>query len=186
MMRGVFSGHASITKLFLFVVTAVLVLTAVPAFAHDMTIGASRWCFGTSSIIANIDLNSALIADIKGIIDGPYNLGASSEKQLQLVAADIIQPYINKRLSITVNDKEYPVKVSKLVRNENGLYTIWLNVDDIGFNKPVNAVKIDYRLLFDETNNSHLNLAYLYLSDAAPDAVQKVFDYSQPTAQISF
>jgi len=151
-----------------------------------MMIGASRWCFGKNNITGVIDINPSLLAAIKGVKEGHFSVDSSSEKELQQLASDIVQPYIDKRLSITVNDAAYHIKVTKVVRSESGLYTIWLNVGNIGFNNPVNAVKIDYRLLFDETNNSHINMAYLYLSDAAPDAVQKVFDFSPPAAQIGF
>jgi hydrogenase/urease accessory protein HupE len=160
-------------------------LLAVPAFAHDITVGASKWCFGKSGIIATIDLNSALIAEIKGGASGPYNLGAGSDRELQQAAAEVIQPYIDKRLSITVNDKVYPVKVTRLVRGESGLYTIWLAVENIGFNRELNPVKIDYRLLFAETNNSHMNMAYAYLADATPETVQKILDSSQPASGVA-
>jgi len=170
----------------LIVLSALSLLVAGQASAHDITIGASRWCFGTNYIVGNIDLNAALLTAIKGVKEGKYSLDAMTDKELRQLEADVVQPYLDKRLSVSVNDKAYPVKATKIVRGDSGLFTIWLTVDDIGFDKPVNAVKIDYRLLFDETNNSHINLAYLYLSDAAPDAVQKIFDFSQPAAQINF
>ncbi len=173
-------------RLYLFTITALLLLITVPVSAHDMTIGASRWCFGKNNVVATIELNYSLMKEIKGIMDGPYNLGANSDKQLQHVATDIIQPYINKKLSITVNDKAFPVKVDKIVRNESNLYTIWLSADNIRFNNPANPVKVDYRLLFAETDNKHVNVAYMYSSDATADTVQKIFDYSQPVAQYTF
>jgi len=148
--------------------------------------GASRWCFGKNNIVGNIDLRSSLFAEIKGIKEGHYDLDSISDKQLQQIASDILQPYIDKKLSITVDDKTYPVKVNKVVRNENNTYTIWLSVDNITFKNPVNPVRIDYTLLFEETNNAHVNLAYGYLSDATGDALQKVFDFSPAVMQNTF
>lgn len=173
-------------KIFSCTITSFFLLIAVSVSAHDLTMGGSRWCFGKNSITANIDLGPSLLAQIQGIKEGQYDLASSSDEQLRQIAADIIQPYINKKLSITVNDAAYPVKVIKLVRNENNLCTLWLSVDAISFKNPENPVKIDYRLLFDETNNSHLNLAYLYFPDATGDARQKVFDFSQPAGQNTF
>ena len=34
-------------------------------------------------------------------------------EQLQQIATDIIQPYIYKNLSVSVDDKTYPVKLEK-------------------------------------------------------------------------
>ena len=158
---------------------------AIPVSAHDLPIGGSRWCFGKNNVVGNIDLKPSLFAEIKGIKEGHYNLDSLSNAQLQTIATDVIQPYINKKLSITVDDKTYPVKVIKIVNTES-LFTIWLSVDNVSFNDPANSVKIVYSLLFEETNNAHINLAYGYLSDATGDALQKIFDFSQPAFQTTF
>ncbi len=159
---------------------------AMPAYAHNMPLGGSSWCIGKNNITAFIELNSFLFADIAGIKEGHYNIDSSSEAELGKIAADVIQPYINKKLSMTVNNKIYPVNVNRLTRNENGLFRIWLSVDNVNFTNPTNPVKIDYQLLFDETNNTHINLAYLYLTDAVGDKLQKVLDYSPPDGQYTF
>jgi hydrogenase/urease accessory protein HupE len=172
-------------KLLLFVAILVL-LIAVPVSAHDLPMGGSRWCFGKNKIIANIDLRMSALAEIKGIKEGHYDLDSLSDKQLQQIAAEILQPYINKKLSITVDNKRYPVKVDKVVRNANNLYTIWLSIDNVSFNSPVNPVRIDYTLLFEETKNAHVNIAYGYLSDATGDALQKIFDFSPAALQKTF
>ncbi len=172
-------------KQFLLVITFLLLLTTVPAFAHNLSMGGSRWCFGKNTIIGNVDLAPSLLAEIKGIKEGHYELDSLSDTQLQQVAKDVIQPYINNKLSITVNDTKYPVKLNKIARNGD-LYTLWLSVDNISFNNPVNPVRIDYTLLFEETNNAHVNLAYGYLSEATGAALQKVFDFSQPVFQNTF
>ncbi len=173
-------------KLFLFVLTVLILLVTVPVSAHDLPMGGSRWCFGKNNLVANIDLKPSLFAEIKGIKEGHYNLDSISDEQLRQIAADIIQPYINKKLSITVNDKTYPVKVTRVVKNPNNSFAIWLSADNINFKNPVNPVRIDYNLLFEETNNTHLNIAFGYLSDATGDALQKVFDFSQAAFQNTF
>jgi len=172
-------------KLFAFFIAISLLLMAVSVSAHDLPIGGSRWCFGKNNIVGNIDLKPSLFAEIKEIQAGHYNLDSISNEQLQKIATDIIQPYINKKLSITVDDKTYPVKVIKIV-NTGSLFTIWLSVDNVTFNAPATPVKIVYSLLFEETNNAHVNLAYGYLSDATGNALQKVFDFSQPAFQTTF
>ena len=173
-------------RLYLLFITVCLLLTAGPAHSHNLPMGGSRWCLRSDGLVANINLNQGLFSDIKGIKEGHYDLDSISDKQRQQIIADIIQPYINKKLSITVNGKVYPVKVDKLVSNVNSTFTIWLSVDKVNFNKPENSLKIDYRLLFEETNNTHLNLAFLYKSDATGEALQKVFDYSSPAGQYNF
>src|ERR1039457_2107028 len=180
-------NYVAIKRLYLLFGTVFLLLTAVPAHSHNLPLGGSKWCLRTNGLVARIDLNQGLLSDIRELKEGQYDLAAHSDTQLQQMAADILQPYLNKKLSVTVNGKTYPVKVDRLVRSESGfLYTIWLSVDRIGFSRPENSLKIDYRLLFDETNNTHLNLAFLYRSDAAGDALQKVFDLSQPEGQYNF
>ena len=173
-------------KLYLSIIAILLFSAAMPASAHNMPLGGSSWCIGKNSITAFIELNSLLFADIEGVKAGNYNPESSSEEELGKIAADVIQPYINKKLSIAVNNKIYPVKVNKLTRNENGLFKIWLSVDDVNFTNPANPIKIDYQLLFDETNKGHINLAYLYLTDAVGDKLQKVLDFSPPDGQFSF
>lgn len=171
-------------KPLLLLITVLFLFLSIPVSAHNLPIGGSRWCFGKNTIIANIDLGPSLLAEIKEIKAGHYDLDAISDEQLLHIATEILQPYINKKLSITVDGKAYPVKVNKVVRNGN-LYTIWLSVDTISFS-PATPVRIDYALLFEETNNAHVNLAYGYLSDATGDALQKVFDFSPPAMQYTF
>jgi hydrogenase/urease accessory protein HupE len=172
-------------KIFLFFITGLLLLITIPVHAHNLPMGGSRWCFGKNTIIGNIDLGPSLLAEIKGIKEGHFDLDSLSDEQLQRVAAEILQPYIDKKLSIAVDGRAYPVTVNRLVRN-GSLYTIWLSIDNIGFDNPVNPVRIGYALLFEETNNAHVNLAYGYLSDATGAALQKVFDFSPPAMQTTF
>jgi hydrogenase/urease accessory protein HupE len=171
---------------YLTLITACLLLIAVPVHSHNLPVGGSKWCLGKNGIVANIDLNQNLLSEIHGVKERHYDLASTSDQELQHIATEIIQPYINKKLSITVNGKTYPVKVDRLVRNENSTFTIWLSVDKISFNRPENSLKINYRLLFEETSNAHLNLAYFYKSDATGDALQKIFDFSQPEGRYNF
>ena len=122
--------------------------------------------------------------EIKGIKEGNYNLYSVSDEQLQQIVANIIQPYINQKLTIKVNNKACPLKVNRIVNN-NGMFTIWLSADEVDFTNPDNPVNIDYRLLFEE-DSAHVNLAYAYMSDATGAALQKIFDFSPPAFQTRF
>lgn len=163
-----------------------LLLLAVSVFAHDVPMAGSRWSFSKTGIIGEIDLKPVLFEAIKPIKAGNFDISTIPAEAFAEVARDMIQPYINERLSISVNDKQYPVKVYKLDRNANNLYTITILVDNIKFDKPVNAVKIAYSLLFDETNNEHINLASGYFTDAKGDELKKIFNTSPPAMQIAF
>lgn len=162
-----------------------MLFIVVPVSAHDLPIGGSRWCFSKHGIVGNIDLKASLFSAIKGIKEGHYTPDSISNDQLQQITTDIIQPYIDRKLSLKVDGKKYPVKVDKIV-NTGSLYTIWLSVDHVNFSNPENSVKIEYSLLFEETGNTHVNLAYGYLSDLDETAVQTVFDSAQPFMQNTF
>jgi hydrogenase/urease accessory protein HupE len=172
-------------RLYLIVVISLLLLAGHSASAHNLPMGGSRWCFGKHTIIGNIDLSSSLLGEIEGIKEGHIDLGSLSDEQLQHIATVILQPYIDKKLSIMVDGRAYPVRITRLARN-SGTYSIWLSADHIGFDEPVNQVRIDYQLLFEETDNTHINLAFGYLSDATGASLQKVFDFSPPAFQTTF
>jgi hydrogenase/urease accessory protein HupE len=176
----------AIRKISFSLVAVVHFLGAALAHAHSLPVGSSRWCFGTKTMVANVDLSAPLLAELPALKDGSYSLGGNSEAELQQVAAKVLQPYLDRKLSITVNEKRHPVKVDRLEVRGSNLYTIWLSIDNLGLSPSQNAVKIDYRLLFEETGNTHLNLAYLYFTDASGDALQRIFDFSQPAGQYSF
>ncbi|MBI1922354.1 MAG: HupE/UreJ family protein [Geobacter sp.] len=144
---------------------------SIPASAHVDTMGASKWYFGKNNIVADIELGPALVAEFKGIKEGHYLIETCSDEEFREVVTKVIQPYINEKLSITVNDTPRPAKVTRVNRKSDILWEIWLAVDNAGFDKPVSQVKIDYRLLFDETDDMHMNLAYIYSYDAAAQAV---------------
>lgn len=167
-------------------VVALFLSIAVPASAHDLAMGSSRWTFGNSSILGFIDLNSSLLSEIRPIKEGHYNLDSASGDQLRQLATDIVQPYISNKLSISVNNTLYPVKVDKLSKNDNNVYTLCLSVNGVRFNQPLNEITIVYSLLREETNDQHVNLAYGYVSDATGDALRQVFNISQPQFRTTF
>jgi hypothetical protein len=173
-------------SLFLLIGVVFLLGSALPDSSYKLPLGTSKWRVGKNSIIANIDLNESLFSDMKGIKDKHYNYAAGSEDQLKQIATEYIQSYVNKKISITVNGKKYHIKVNKLVRHDNSIYTIWLTVDDIAFDRPRNVLKIDYRMLFEEIKNNHLNQAYFYRSDATGDSLQKLFDNYPADGQYDF
>jgi hypothetical protein len=142
--------------------------------------GGSRWSFGRNRIVANIDLGPSLLQFIKGMkpVEG------LSDDQMRQVATEILQPYLDEKLSVTEDGKAYPVKVDRLVSNGN-VYTIWISVERIPLD-PGRPVTIDYKLLFDETQNAHVNLAYGYLSESTGDALKSVFDFSPAAMQYTF
>jgi hypothetical protein len=177
---------APFRKLFSFAVTISLLLMAFSVSANQPSMGGSQWCFGKNNITGRIDLKPHLFSQIKGIKEGHYNIDSITDEQLQQMATDVLQPYIGEKLSITVNDKTYPVKVDKVTKNTDNLYTIWLSVNNVRFNHSVNLVKIVYSLLFKETKNAHTNLAFGYVTDAKGAALQKVIDYSPPVFQTTF
>jgi|GEM_PF-1343130 len=172
-------------RLFLLLSAVFLLLNAAPAYSHNMPVGGSKWCAGKDSIIANIDLNETLFSELKGIKERHYDFATGTDSQLQQIAREFIQPYLNKKISLSVNGKNRQIKVDRLVRNDNSSFTIWLSVAKAGFDQPENRLKIDYQMLLEE-NNAHLNLAYFYQSDATGDALQKIFDYSSPQGEYRF
>ena len=163
-----------------------LILTANTLNAHVMTTGVSRWCFGKDYVLVQIDLDSYLLAFIKGIQEGRYNPDSIEQRQLPQIAAEIIQPYIDNRLRLTVNNSKCALRVTRLTKNGNNIFTIWLCADNIALNRAANLIKIDYRLLFEETGFAHQNLAAMYTADSPKDTVQKIFDYSPPQWQTIF
>ena len=173
-------------KLFSLAVTISLLLMAFSVSANQPSLGGSQWCFGKNNITGRIDLKPHLLSQIKGIKEGQYTIDQITDEQLQQMATGVLQPYIDKKLSITVNDKTYPVKVDKVTKNVNNSYTIWLSVNNVGFNHSVNLVKIVYSLLFKETKNAHTNLAFGYVTDAKGAELQKIIDYSPPLFQTTF
>jgi hypothetical protein len=162
----------------------VLLAGAAPAFAHDLPMGGSRWCFGRNRIVANIDLGVALLQTIKGMKEWRDPGDSLSDGQMHQVVTEILQPYLDEKLSVREDGKAYPVKVDRLVKSGD-TYTIWISVESIPL-EPGRPVTIDYKLLFDETQNAHVNLAYGYLSEATGDALKSVFDFSPPAMQYTF
>jgi hydrogenase/urease accessory protein HupE len=82
--------------------------------------GGSRWCFGRNRIVANIDLGPSLLQFIKGMkpVEG------LSDDQMRQVATEILQPYLDEKLSVTEDGKAYPVKVDRLVKQRERLHDL--------------------------------------------------------------
>ena len=139
-------------NLYIILTALCLLMPAVQSHSHNLPIGGSRWRLGKDGIIANIELNQNLLSEINGIKDRHFDLAASSASQLQQIATELIQPYIDNKLSISVNGKPYPLKVDKLVRNNNSSFTIWLSGSRINLGRPENSLRINYKMLFDDSS----------------------------------
>ncbi len=172
-------------RLFLWFAVAVFSF-AVPAFAHDLPIGGSRWAVGNNSILGFIDLKSSLMREVKVIKEGHYDVDSLSSDQLQRIATDVLQPYVNQTVSVSINGKTYPVKVTKLTKNDNYLFTLWVTVSNVSFDQPENAIKLSYSMLSDETRHEHVSLAFGYVTNATGDALQTVFNTAPPAFQTVF
>ena len=162
---------------------AVFMLGSVlPDSKFKTPLGGSKWCLGKQGIIATIDLNEPLLGEIRGMKQKNYNYATGSEIELQKMATEFLQPYVNEKITVAVNGTRYPVKVDRIVRHDNDIFSIWLSVKDLALDRPQNDVTINYRMLFDELKKDHLNQALLYRSDAAGAALEKVFDYTSAEA----
>lgn len=164
---------------------ALLLVGVTPVFAHDMYLGASKWAFGKDRILSTIELDPAIFQQLKGIKELGYDLENLTDDQLGVLTNDILQPYIDEKLSVSINDREYPIKVDHLKR-EGTFWVIWLRINDVDFDWTENKVKINYRLLDEETKGQHVNIGYIYFTDADDDSVQGVFDKTQPDLQYIF
>lgn len=179
-------GKKYFLLLFLLLGAVVLLGSAMPGSTYKTPLGGSRWRVGTKEIMATIDLNEPLFSDMGGLKHRYPDYASASDAQLQRMATEFIQPYLDKKLSVSVNGTRYPVKVVRVARNDMAIYSIWLSIPNIPFDRPRNDVRIEYNMLFDEVKNEHLNLAYLYRSDAAGDALQKLFDTVPAEGQFEF
>jgi hypothetical protein len=160
--------------------------TSLPESDYKTPQGFSRWCVGTAGITASIGLNEPLFSELKGLKGKHPGFETATEAQLQKVAREFLQPYIDKKISVQVNGIKYPVKVDRLVRGDNSIYSIWISVNNIKLDRKLNDLKIDYQMLFEEIKNNHLNQAYLYRSDAKGAAAQALFDSVPAEAQYDF
>ena len=100
-------------KHFLSVIIVLLFIGAVPTpvSAHpDPYMGESKWLIGRNNIQITLELTSYLLQQIAGI----KKIDSYSDKQLQQTAANIIKPYINEKLLISINGQLYPVKLTKI------------------------------------------------------------------------
>ncbi|RED55298.1 HupE/UreJ family protein [Cohnella lupini] len=164
---------------------AVFLLKASPVSAHEMNLGGSKWAIEKDRIVFTIDLGYQLFPQIEGIKDLGYDLEHLSDEQLGTIITDVIQPYINEKLSVSVNESLYPVKVDRIERDRE-IWNIWLEINDISFDQQDNKVKIDYHLLFNETKNDHINVGTIYFTNADDESLQETFNYTQPNLYNTF
>ena len=158
---------------------------AAPVLAHDMYLGGTDWAVGKDRILFTIELDPAILEQIKGVKELGYNLDNLTDEQRRTIETDLLQPYINEKLSVSVNDRSYPITVESMEK-DGALWEIWMRVSDPSFDRQDNTVKVNYHLLFEETNNQHVSIGYVYFTDADDDSVQKVFNYSQPDLMYTF
>ncbi len=111
-------------------------------------------------LIATLDLKKDLLSKIKGVTEGHYDLGSGSEKELQRLASEVIQPYVNDKLSFSVNGTSYPLKVDRVERNTDTLFTVWLSTGKLELSLPDNRVWIRNRMFFDEVGPGHMDIAW--------------------------
>ena len=105
-----------------------LLAGAAPAHAHGLPVSGSKWCLGSERLIVTMDLKKDLLSQIKGVTAGHYDLGSESGKDLQRLASEVIQPYVNDKLSFSVNGTAYPLKVDRVERDTDTLFTVWLSI----------------------------------------------------------
>ncbi len=172
----------------IFALTAIVfsLLTTCSCFASDAYMGSSRWGFGKTAIRGELDCRSILFAAIEPIQKAKIVVNSIQGDEFSRVAKNIIQPYIDKNLSLFVNGRKYPVRVTRLTRDENHIFTIYLSVDGIGAPKPVNHVKIVYSMLFRETQGAHHDYAVGYFTDAQDGALDQMFCRVPPPIIKSF
>jgi len=173
-------------RIFLLFCAVFLLAGASSSYGHNLPLGGSKWCVGNNQVNATIDLNETLFSELRGIKEKKYSFSSGSESHLQQIAKEFVQPYVNSKISLSVNGRNYPVQVLRLVRNENSTYTIWLSASNLAFDQPQNVLKIDYRMLFEETDNAHVNLGYFYRSEATGEALQRFFDNSPAAGEHNF
>jgi len=155
-------------KLMLFFITFFLFflcILPVPVSAHDILMGGSEWNFSKTGLSATIDVYAYLLGQIQEIQSKNYDLHSCSDKQMQQITSDIIQPYMDKKLILSVNDKVYPIKILKIVKDEYDLCTISLAAEGFNLSSLTDLVKIDYELFFDETSDGHINMANIRLPE---------------------
>ena len=127
---------SKLKSLYLALLSLSLLAGAVPAHAHGLPVSGSKWRLGSDRLIATLDLKKELLSQIKGVREGHYDLGSGSEKELQRLASEVIQPYVNDKLSFSVNGASYPLKVDRIERDSDTLFTVWLSTGKLELSPP--------------------------------------------------
>jgi hydrogenase/urease accessory protein HupE len=177
---------SKLRSLYLAVLLLSLLAGATPAHAHGLPVTGSKWRLGSDRLIATIDLKKDLLFQIKGVKEGHYDLGSGSGTDLQRLATEVIQPYVNDKLSFSVNGNSYPLKVVRVESDSGSLFTVWLSTGKLELTLPDNKVRIGYRMFFDEVGPGHMDIAWFYATNATGDELQQVFNYTQPNERNNF
>ena len=177
---------SKLRSLFLAVLSLTLLAGATAAQAHGLPVSGSKWSLGSNRLIATIDLNKDLLSQIKGVKEGHYDLGGGSDKDLQRLASEVIQPYVNDKLSFSVNGAAYPLKVVRVESDSGSHFTVWLSSDKLDVTLPDNRVRIGNRMFFDEVGTGHMDVAWFYVTNATGDELQNVFNYTLPDERNNF
>ncbi|MBJ6724230.1 hypothetical protein [Geomesophilobacter sediminis] len=160
--------------------------SVLPDSKYKTPVGNSRWRIGRTGIVANIDLNENLFSDMRGLKERRYNFASGSQEELQRIAGEFLQGYVDQKVQVWLNGKKCLLKVDRLERLDNSIYTIWISIDDIQLKSTKNILKINYNMLFEEIDNQHLNQALYYFSNATGDALRRMFDYSPAVGEHDF
>ena len=164
--------------LFIALIPFLLLTTTPNVSAHGFDMGTSHWTIDRNEIKATLEFgNLSLIKELGKRSDELYT---DSDEQLQQMAVNIIQPYIKKKLFISINDKNYPITVKKLIRSDDNIFTILLSVNSIDFKGQNNLVKIYYYLFFEETSNTHINQARIFLPNSSENGISHLFSSDTP------
>ena len=159
----------------------IIYFTSMPVLAHDiLMMGSSRWFFSSNNIKVELQLFSPPLQQIKEIKEGRFNLDSIEDNELKQLSFQVLQPYVNQKLAIWVNDKKYPINISKITRSGKSLFNIYLNIDNVDFGKETNQIKIDYKLFSEETNGGHANIAYFISSNGNENKSNYTFTSFSP------
>jgi hypothetical protein len=153
----------SLTKWILIVIAALGVATPRVDAHPDHSIGESTWLFGRDSIVVRLELSRSMLARVPGL-----TAGASG------IRREALQRYLDGTLSIVVNERTYRATVTRVAQGHDpSVVSISLAAEGISFDRPLNTVTLDYRLLFEETRHVHLNAASIYRSAAEPPSLEQ-------------
>jgi hypothetical protein len=156
-------------------------LTASSVDAHDnANIGMSTWTLEKNQISITLWIEESYFKQLKELGSGKCRL--ESETDMKQVIHEVIQPYTESKISVRINETQYPVKVDgiRLVEKEAALYfEVSAHADGIVWSEDENKVKFEYRFLMDESKNLHANVAEVIIP-GSHGGIQHIFTSSTP------